>query len=279
VPFKIGPDGTPQNIEEKFQSILRAEFRRAAELGGHPPLIAQAMMDADIELQLVERRGKPAVVEAEPGATGNIFKHRGRILTLTANEARGCGISVGTAGTLEHAAPLLGLKGWRSIDDKAWFGMVNAADAENERDRQKQAAAARVAEWNAQAKGILSDLDRLAVSVNEAQGRRDAAVKAAQDLVAAQKLEVDELKAQWDAERVSIAGTSTTNNSALSASTKRRLADLDAQYAERSKAIKDRTDGEIQEAIKKAKAAEDEAKSLYQQWVQLRDKLPAKPKK
>lgn len=278
VPFKIGPDGTPQNIEEKFQSILRAEFRRSAELGGHSPLIAQAMMDAELELQLVERRGKPVVVEAEPGATGNIVKQKGRILTLTANEARNCGVSAGTADTLEHTAPLLGIKEWRSLDDKAWFEMVNAADAENQRDQQKRAAAAKVAEWNSRAKGTVADMDKLATAVNEAQSRRDTAIKAAQDLTAGQKAEMDDLKAQWDAERVSIAGSSSTNNSALNASTKRRLADLDAQYTERNKAIKDRTDPDIQEAIKRAKAADDEAKSLYQQWTQLRDKLPAKPK-
>ena len=82
---------------------------------------------------------------------------------------------------------------------------------------------------------------------------------------------------KWDAERVSIAGSGTSNAS-ISASTRRRLQDLDGVYGAKQKALKERTDPDVQEAVKKVQGEEQTMQKLYEQWKALRDKLPAKPK-
>lgn len=275
VPFRLGPDGTPQVIEEKFQSILRAEFRRAAELGGHSPLIAQAMMDADLELWMRQEKGKPVVSEtSRPGAV--CIKRKGQILTLTAAEATASGVSVGIAERVEDVAKPLGIGAWGAIDDKAWYEMINAAEAQQWHDQRERQRAGRVAAWVAATKAIRAEMEAISERLKHAEARHDAAVRDAQALIDARKEQLDALQKEWDAQRVSIAGTSTTN-SALNATTRRRLADLDATYTARRNAIKERTDPEIDEGIRKAKAEEAEMRKLYDEWVKLRDKLPPRP--
>ncbi|MEJ2230893.1 MAG: NfeD family protein [Nitrospirales bacterium] len=67
-PVQIGLPGTPaQPVEEKTVSYMRKEFRATAEQRNRPPLIAEAMVDADVEI--------PDVIE------------KGKLLTLTTKEA------------------------------------------------------------------------------------------------------------------------------------------------------------------------------------------------
>ena len=56
----------PPKIEEKMQSAWRAAARNSAEEGGHEPLLAEAMIDNDMELHLETANGKPVVKEG-PG--------------------------------------------------------------------------------------------------------------------------------------------------------------------------------------------------------------------
>jgi membrane-bound serine protease (ClpP class) len=67
-PVQIGaPGGGSQPVEEKTVSYMRKEFRATAESRRRPPLVAEAMVDADIEI---------------PGLTV-----KGKLVTLTTTEA------------------------------------------------------------------------------------------------------------------------------------------------------------------------------------------------
>ena len=101
----------PAEIGEKMQSIWRASCRSAAELGGHQSIIAESMIDKDIELSLGEKDGRPIVVEgSEPGKA---FKRKGKILTMTASEAVACGLAESTTTTWEDFRAKLGVKAWK----------------------------------------------------------------------------------------------------------------------------------------------------------------------
>jgi len=58
-PVQIGLPGTPaQPVEEKTVSYMRKEFRSTAEGRNRPPLIAEAMVDADVEIHGLIEKGK-----------------------------------------------------------------------------------------------------------------------------------------------------------------------------------------------------------------------------
>ena len=67
-PIQMGQPGAPaQPVEEKTVSYMRKEFRATAESRKRPPLIAEAMVDADVEI--------PGIIE------------KGKLITLTTEEA------------------------------------------------------------------------------------------------------------------------------------------------------------------------------------------------
>lgn len=67
-PVQLGqPGGPAQPVAEKTVSYMRKEFRATAESRGRPPLLAEAMVDVDVEI--------PGVIE------------KGKLLTLTTEEA------------------------------------------------------------------------------------------------------------------------------------------------------------------------------------------------
>lgn len=67
-PVQISMPGAPaQPVEEKTVSYMRKEFRATAETRKRPPLLAEAMVDADVEV--------PGLIE------------KGKLLTLTTDEA------------------------------------------------------------------------------------------------------------------------------------------------------------------------------------------------
>jgi membrane-bound serine protease (ClpP class) len=67
-PVTMGQPGAPaQPVEEKTVSYMRKEFRATAEARKRPPLLAEAMVDADVEI--------PGVID------------KGKLLTLTTDEA------------------------------------------------------------------------------------------------------------------------------------------------------------------------------------------------
>ncbi len=81
-PVQIGLPGSPaQPVEEKTVSYMRKEFRATAEQRNRPPLIAEAMVDADVEI--------PDLIE------------KSKLLTLTTNEALQANIADFHANSLE----------------------------------------------------------------------------------------------------------------------------------------------------------------------------------
>lgn len=57
-PVEVGAGGPAQPVAEKTVSYMRTEFRSTAEARGRPPDIAEAMVDADIEIKGVSDKGK-----------------------------------------------------------------------------------------------------------------------------------------------------------------------------------------------------------------------------
>ena len=91
-PVQMGQPGAPaQPVEEKTVSYVRKEFRATAESRKRPPLIAEAMVDADVEI--------PGVIE------------KGKLLTLTTEEALKHKLADFSANTLEGVLEQLGLAG------------------------------------------------------------------------------------------------------------------------------------------------------------------------
>lgn len=115
--------GMPENIEEKMQSILRAQFRATAETAGHDPLLVEGMMRTDLAIGRVGTGTSARVVDlsddslGQPRAVDEVLKPRGRILTLTAAEAVRCGLAVGTADAPAGAASLVGLAAWSEVSN------------------------------------------------------------------------------------------------------------------------------------------------------------------
>jgi membrane-bound serine protease (ClpP class) len=91
-PVQMGQPGAPaQPVEEKTVSYVRKEFRATAEARKRPPLIAEAMVDADVEI---------------PGLVA-----KGKLLTLTTEEALKHKVADFRADTLEELLKQLGLSG------------------------------------------------------------------------------------------------------------------------------------------------------------------------
>ena len=89
-PVQMGMPGAPaQPVAEKTVSYMRKEFRATAEKRNRPPLIAEAMVDADVEI--------PDVVE------------KGKLLTLTTDEALSQKVVDFRANTLEAVLQSLNL--------------------------------------------------------------------------------------------------------------------------------------------------------------------------
>ncbi|NKE72416.1 NfeD family protein [Candidatus Manganitrophus noduliformans] len=91
-PVQVGQPGAPaQPVEEKTVSYVRKEFRATAESRKRPLLVAEAMVDADVEI--------PGIIE------------KGKLLTLTTEEAMEHGVADFRANTLESVLEQLELPG------------------------------------------------------------------------------------------------------------------------------------------------------------------------
>jgi membrane-bound serine protease (ClpP class) len=89
-PVQIGLPGAPaQPVEEKTVSYMRKEFRATAESRKRPPELAEAMVDADVDI--------PGVIA------------KGKLLTLTTEEALQHKLVDFRAGSLEAVLASLGL--------------------------------------------------------------------------------------------------------------------------------------------------------------------------
>jgi membrane-bound serine protease (ClpP class) len=89
-PVTMGePGGPAQPVAEKSVSYVRKEFRATAEARKRPPLIAEAMVDADVEI--------PGLID------------KGKLLTLTTDEALQHGVADARANSIEAVLEFLEL--------------------------------------------------------------------------------------------------------------------------------------------------------------------------
>lgn len=135
--WQAGEDGMPTAIAEKFQSVWRATARNMAEIGGHEPLLAEAMIDAKVALHLEEEDGKTVIRHGEGDRP---VTKPGRLLTLTASEAVDVGLAEAKASTLEELGKELGFESWQECEGLAvplaeWQGK-RLANAEEEFKKQ-----------------------------------------------------------------------------------------------------------------------------------------------
>ncbi len=118
-------DGLPADIAEKYQSVWRAVCRKAAEHGGHPALLAEAMVDADFALTMRQDGGNTTFSR---DGDGTVLKAKGRVLTLTAKESVSCGLSKAILAERHEICKFLGGNQW--VDSYALHDAVVAGDTD-----------------------------------------------------------------------------------------------------------------------------------------------------
>jgi membrane-bound serine protease (ClpP class) len=90
-PISGGGTEEPTAVDEKYMSYMRTEMRTTAETRGRRGDVAEAMVDREVEIEGVVAKGK--------------------VLTLSTDEALELGIADYRAGTLEQALEVLDLSG------------------------------------------------------------------------------------------------------------------------------------------------------------------------
>jgi membrane-bound serine protease (ClpP class) len=81
-PVMAGAPGAPaQPVAEKTVSYMRKEFRATAETRGRPPLLAEAMVDADVEIPEVIAKGKLLTLTTDEALTHKVAELRAADLT------------------------------------------------------------------------------------------------------------------------------------------------------------------------------------------------------
>ena len=109
-PITIGPQGM-QDVDKKIKAGMQAEWRAYAEEQGRPPLLAEAMVNADVEVLLIEQSGMERLVsgtewddlleqEAEVRLVRTIADSE-TLVALTAEEALEYGFADGLADDLK----------------------------------------------------------------------------------------------------------------------------------------------------------------------------------
>ena len=208
VPFNLGPDGTPQNIQEKWLSAIRAGFRNAAQLGGHSPLILRGMSETEIELAVVQQGGQPVVIEPATDSTGRIIKRKGEILTLTADEALACGLSEATVESNDAIRQHLGLESWHPTLTYARDYIIGKSRSEKRqvviaRQQAEQQAAIETAlkqrqdERQAHIDRITPTLSRIETRLAELDAQAHAASQAEHELDAQQRHQLASLETEY----------------------------------------------------------------------------------
>jgi ATP-dependent protease ClpP protease subunit len=190
VVFKVGPDGTPKNIEAKFASVVRAQERAVAEMGGHSDLWIRGMSEMDLQLYVVNENGHPKLCEGPApadAADAAVIKKKGQILTLTASEALAAGLSEATLADVAGIREVLGLKAWYNAGDSAGQlmasrGKLHAEDAAARNDKVSNL------------KPELADID---AKLKSASDRANAAEAEIQNLRARYNAEVTQIEADY----------------------------------------------------------------------------------
>lgn len=118
----LGVQAIPEEggLREKISSSMRAEFRAMAEKHGRPGLLAEAMVDPEIQVRRVEIDGVPTFITGEDWEvrqnngqrlTYEIVSSRGELVTLTSSEALEYGFADSIADDEATLIAQLGLSG------------------------------------------------------------------------------------------------------------------------------------------------------------------------
>jgi membrane-bound serine protease (ClpP class) len=76
-PVQVGqPGAASESVGEKTVSYVRKEFRATAESRKRPPLLAEAMVDADVEIKGVIEKGKLLTLTTEEALKNKLIDHR-----------------------------------------------------------------------------------------------------------------------------------------------------------------------------------------------------------
>jgi ATP-dependent protease ClpP protease subunit len=178
VPYKMLPDGTPQDIQAKYLSYFGAIARSACEAGGHAPLLVRGMIEMDLVLSVVRTGRKIAVVEGE-AAGGTVIKKTGQILTLQGREAVDSGLACGIGDDLIANPTLVDVKSWASVGDAAWSYMKSRENVAADAPEQFTAMRTRLAAQTATANRALDTARNLAEQAKkEAQAANDEYIRA-----------------------------------------------------------------------------------------------------
>jgi len=168
LPWKLGPDGTPQEIESKFRSAFAGEVRGLAESAGHSGLLASGMIEPDLELALTTKNDKPYVIELGPNGPPRgaiLLKKKGGVLTLTGKEALACGLAAGNAASIADLGKIFGPGVWHKVDDLGWNSMKHQA-----------ALARKQGERNAYLRSVAPELERIRAHVEQSMAQANGAV-------------------------------------------------------------------------------------------------------
>jgi len=121
LPGGIAPLPEAGGLREKWTSSLRAQFRACAEWRGRSAVLAEAMVDAQIEARLIELDGESLIVSGKEyddlqERNAYVVFHRticesGELLNLTANEALEYGFVEGLAETFDEVLEMVGAHG------------------------------------------------------------------------------------------------------------------------------------------------------------------------
>ncbi len=116
-PVGMGGAGEKLELGEKEKSYVRGEFRATAERNGHSPLLAEAMVDPDVDVfAIFEGQDIRLVSEAKEiektgeGVRTEVVSAEGKLLTLTAAEAHEIGLAGLLPGTLDELVGSLGFE-------------------------------------------------------------------------------------------------------------------------------------------------------------------------
>lgn len=215
VAFQVGPDGTPQLIEEKFASVIRSFMRQAATLGHHDPLWVRAMTEPELQLYLLPNG---QLSETDSGG-GKLIKPKSRILTLTDHEAVDYHLATGSAVSLADVRTLLHIDKWYEPSTAPWqIAQSAASDYLTNLEKQKQ---------------LVTDYAAGKTALAALKQKTEAASKAYLALKAQRDAECEAAARQSQTEHASAQYSPHPDEAqaAADAVAKRRLADIDTKYS------------------------------------------------
>lgn len=124
-----------EKTDEKMISAIMAKFKAVAERNGHSVKLASAMVDKDVELVLVKIDGNIEILTAPEWEekdenykkklkSHTVLSGKGKLLNITANEARDLGLAKVVLGNREELLGFLNMKDAVVVETKPLWSEV-----------------------------------------------------------------------------------------------------------------------------------------------------------